>query len=94
MKTYYVYVLTDKNNQFFYTGVTNNIARRTWEHKGKFVNSYCKRYNINKLVYCEIHNDVILAIHREKLIKKWKRSFKIDAINNMNPDWNDLYLSL
>lgn len=94
MKTYYVYILTDKNNRRFYTGITNNIARRVWEHKEKFVNSYSKNFNINKLVYCEMHNDVGIAIHREKLVKKWKRKFKIDAINNQNPDWEDLYYTL
>ena len=94
MKDYFVYIITDLQNEKFYTGVTNDLARRIYEHKEKFVNSYSKKHNINKLVYYEIGNDINAVIHKEKLIKKWRRCIKIEAINKFNPDWQDLYYSL
>lgn len=88
---YYVYMLTTANHKMFYTGVTNNIIRRAFEHKNKLVEGFTKQYNLTKLVYVEHHTDVEQAIKREKLIKKWKQSYKRDAIDRVNPDWNDLY---
>ena len=88
-KTYYVYILTN-NSGTLYTGVTNNLERRLWEHKNKLVKGFTKRYNIDKLVYFEQLNDIEQAISAEKRIKGWKREKKIALIESLNPDWEDL----
>ncbi|HAM99265.1 MAG TPA: hypothetical protein DCQ26_11720 [Marinilabiliales bacterium] len=94
MKNYYVYIATNKNNTVLYTGVTNNVKRRMYEHKEKLVKGFTSRYNVNKLVYFEHFTDINQAIHREKQLKKWKRDWKIELIENMNSEWNDLYNDL
>ncbi len=91
---YYTYILTNKRNGTFYVGITNDIMRRIFEHKEGKVAGFTKKYGLKMLVYYEIYADVRDAIHREKIIKKWKRSFKIDAILKMNPQWKDLYFEL
>ena len=91
---HYVYILTKDRNSTFYVGVTNDLKRRVYEHKEEIVTGFTKKYNVKKLVYYEIHNDINEAIHREKIIKKWKRKYKIDAIERMNPEWKDLYFVL
>ena len=91
---YYVYILTREKNSVFYVGITNNLVRRVYEHKMGLVEGFTKKYNIKKLVYFEEFNDVYLAIAREKLIKKWKRRYKINAIESINPEWKDLYYGL
>jgi len=88
---YYVYIMTNRNNTVIYTGVTNNLKRRVYEHKEKMVEGFTKRYNVNKLVYYEITNDIYSAIRREKQIKAGSRQKKIDLINIINRDWKDLY---
>lgn len=93
-KHYYVYILTNKKSGTFYTGVTNDISRRIYEHKNGLIDGFTKKYELKILVYYEIYEDVSSAIWREKIIKKWKRSIKLDAINKMNPNWNDLYYKL
>jgi putative endonuclease len=93
-KQYYVYVLTNKNNRVLYTGVTNDLKKRGYEHKEKFVNGFTKKYNVSKLVYYEILEDPENAILREKKIKAGSRQKKIDLINNMNKEWADLYWGL
>ncbi|PJA37774.1 endonuclease [candidate division WWE3 bacterium CG_4_9_14_3_um_filter_43_9] len=94
-KTYYVYILTNKRHTVFYTGITNNLERRVWEHKQKIIQGFTKKYNIEKLVYFEVFEDVLEAIRREKQIKGWVRRRKIALIEKMNPEWKDLseYLS-
>jgi len=92
-KQYYVYILTN-NSKTLYTGVTNNLIRRIYEHKNKFVEGFSKKYNLTKLVYYEISEDVRSAIAREKQIKGWLRSKKIKLIESMNPEWKDLSLEL
>ena len=94
-KTYYVYILTNKRHTVFYTGITNNLERRVWEHKQKIIQGFTKKYNIEKLVYFEVFEDVLEAIRREKQIKDWVRRRKIALIEKMNPEWKDLseYLS-
>ena len=87
---YYVYILTRARNSVFYVGVTNNLVRRVHEHKMGLVEGFTQKYNIKKLVYYEQYEDIQLAIQREKSIKKWKRQYKINAIESMNPDWKDL----
>jgi putative endonuclease len=75
----------------FYTGITNDLIRRVYEHKHKLLGGFTKQYNVTKLVYFEHHTDVNEAIMREKKIKKWKRVFKVGEIEKMNPNWDDLY---
>ena len=88
---YYVYLLTNKNNTVIYTGVTNDLKRRVYEHKEKLIDGFTKKYNVNKLVYFEATNDIKSAIRREKQIKAGSRKKKIDLINSTNKDWKDLY---
>ncbi len=91
---YYIYIATNKGNNVLYTGVTNNLIKRTYEHKSKLIDGFTKRYNINKLVYYEIFDKIENAILREKQIKAGPRKQKIALINKMNPDWKDLYNNL
>ena len=88
---YYVYLLTNKNNIVIYTGVTNDLKRRVYEHKEKLVDGFTKKYNVNKLVYFAATNNVSSAIQREKQIKAGSRKKKIDLINSMNSEWKDLF---
>ena len=88
--TYYVYIITNKRNGTLYTGITNNIIRRVYEHKYEIYDSFAQKYHLNQLVYCEIFQDVRLAILREKRIKKWPRKWKIALIEKENPSWKDL----
>jgi putative endonuclease len=88
-KQFYVYILASKTRTL-YVGVTNNIERRLYEHKNKLVEGFTKKYDVNELVYYEIYVDPSRAIEREKEIKKWRREKKIELIERMNPDWEDL----
>lgn len=89
-KQYYVYILTNKSNNVLYTGVTNDLARRIYEHKNKLVNGFTKKYNLNKLVYFDTTPDVRSALEREKQLKNWHRDWKINLISEFNPKWKDL----
>ena len=91
---YFIYILTNKINTVLYTGVTNNLKRRVYEHKEKLVDGFTKKYNISKLVYFEAGTDINGAIFREKQIKAGSRQKKIDLINEVNPEWKDLYEDL
>ena len=91
-KTYYVYLLTNWNNKVMYVGVTSNLERRIYEHKNSLVEGFTKKYNVNKLVCYETTNDVMVAIEREKQIKKWRREKKDRLVTQMNPAWADLSL--
>ena len=91
MAEYYVYIMTN-GKRTLYTGVTNNLYRRVYEHKEKLIPGFTKKYNIDYLVYVENTNDVIAAITREKQIKGWTRAKKISLIESSNPDWRDLSL--
>ena len=96
-KQYYVYIMTNKNNTVLYTGVTNNLKRRVYEHyehKEKLIEGFTKKYNINKLVYYEVFKDIYNAISREKQIKGGSRQKKIDLINSISKEWKDLYEEL
>ncbi len=90
MKSYFVYILTTKNNKMLYVGVTNNLERRIEEHKSKLIPGYTEKYNLNKLVYCQEFSDVEDAIAAEKKIKGWLRIKKDNLITQFNPNWNDL----
>ena len=94
MKQYYVYILASKKNGTLYIGVTNDLIKRVYEHKQGIMGGFTKRYNVNKLVYYEIHTDINEAIKREKAMKKWMRKWKIDLIEEKNPEWKDLYYEL
>ncbi len=88
----YIYILTNKNNTVLYTGVTNNLNRRIYEHKEKFIkNSFTAKYNASKLVYFETFQDIEVAIAREKQLKGGSRAKKEALINSINPEWKDLY---
>ena len=90
-KQFYIYILTNYKNTVLYTGVTNDLIRRVYEHKEKMIEGFTKRYNINKLVYFEVADCAEAAIQREKQIKGDSRQKKIDLINDKNPEWDDLY---
>ena len=89
--SYYTYIITNRYNKVIYIGVTKDLKRRLLEHREKrYKNSFSARYNLQKLVYFEIHKTTEAARKREILIKKWNREWKEVLINEMNPDWNDL----
>ena len=89
MKSYYVYIMTNKSRTL-YTGVTNNLERRVGEHKSKAIPGFTSKYNITQLVYYEEGSDINVAITREKQIKGWLRAKKIALIESINPEWRDL----
>ena len=89
-RSYYVYILTNKNNSVFYTGVTNNLEKRIYEHRHKLTSGFTAKYNIGKLVYFEETNDINTAIAREKQIKGGSRKKKIEFIKSINPEFKDL----
>jgi len=93
-KQYYVYTMTNVRNTVLYVGVTNDLIRRIYEHKKKLVNGFTKKYNIVKLVYYEVLEDVENAILREKQIKAGSRQKKVRLINSANKEWRDLYHEL
>lgn len=89
-KQYYVYIMTNKRNTVFYTGVTSCLWWRVYEHKRKLVKGFTSKYNVNKLVYYEEYRYIEDAIRREKQIKNWKRQWKEELIKKNNPLWKDL----
>ena len=91
MKTYFIYILTNTSNTVLYTGMTNSLMRRVWEHKAKLIGGFTKKYNLDKLVYYESFNNPSVAIKREKQIKAGPRKKKLELVNNFNPEWKDLY---
>ena len=90
----YVYLLANKHNNVLYTGVTNDLIRRVYEHKNKLVAGFTQKYNVDRLVYFEVCSGIIVAIEREKQIKGWSRKKKQDLIKSLNPEWDDLYRTL
>ncbi len=93
-KTYNVYITASKKNGTLYIGVTSNLKKRIYEHKEGSVDSFTKKYKIDRLVYFKTTTDVNSAILREKQMKKWKREWKINLIEKENPCWIDLYYNL
>jgi putative endonuclease len=89
-KTYYVHILASKRNGTLYIGVTNDLARRSWEHREGLVEGFTKKYGVKMLVYYEVFGDIDAAIHRETRLKKYKREWKINLIEERNPNWRDL----
>ncbi|MBU1134020.1 MAG: GIY-YIG nuclease family protein [Candidatus Omnitrophica bacterium] len=94
MKKDYVYLMTNKSNTVIYTGVTSNLPKRVFEHKKGLVEGFTKKYNVKKLVYYEIFEDIEDAISREKQIKAGSRKKKFALINSLNPTFKDLYYEL
>ena len=89
-RQYYIYIMTNKRNTVLYTGVTNDLKKRIYEHKEKLVEGFTKKYNVTKLAYYEVFDDIESAILREKQIKSGPRQKKIELINGMNKEWRDL----
>jgi putative endonuclease len=90
-RSFWVYIVTDEPYGTIYTGMTNDIARRAYEHREGLYPGFAKKYKLTKLVYCEEHATAIEAIAREKKIKKWTRDWKKQLIETINPTWRDLY---
>lgn len=91
---YYVYIMTNKPKGTLYIGVTNDIARRAYEHKCGRGSDFTRKYNLHRLVFIETHDEVERAIQREKSMKEWKRDWKVALIEEVNPNWDDLYDTL
>ena len=89
--TYFVYILASGRNGTLYTGVTNDLSRRGWEHLHGVVEGFTKTYGVKQLVYYEVFGDVTEAIAREKRVKRWRRAWKIELIEKANPTWANLY---
>lgn len=90
-KKSYVYMLASKRNGTLYVGVTTDLGQRVWQHKEKSGGGFTQRYGIDRLVYYEVYDEVTLAIQREKQLKKWERQWKMRLVEELNPEWNDLY---
>jgi putative endonuclease len=86
-----VYILASKRNGTLYIGVTSDLVKRIWEHRNNMVEGFTKRYGVHHLVCYELHASMESAIEREKRLKNWKRSWKLDLIESANPNWQDLY---
>jgi putative endonuclease len=91
---FYIYILANQKNTVLYTGVTNNLKRRVYEHKEKLVPGFTKKYNVNNLVYCEFTENAESAISREKQIKNYSRVKKLELVSGFNCGWDDLYEKL
>ena len=94
MRQYYVYILASGRNGTIYTGVTNDILRRVYEHKTEAMRSFTSRYRVKRLVWFEVHPSISHAIQREKNLKHWSRAWKLALIEEANPGWRDLYEDL
>ena len=86
-----VYILASQRNGTLYVGVTSNLVRRVWEHKNDLADGFTKKYGVHTLVWYEVHPTMDSAITREKRLKEWKRNWKLDLIEGVNPMWDDLY---
>jgi putative endonuclease len=89
-KLYYVYMLASRRNGTLYTGVTNDLARRVWEHKSNLAEGFSRKYGVHLLVWYECHENINTAIAREKQLKGWNRAWKLRLIEQHNSGWNDL----
>ncbi len=91
---YFTYIMASRKHGTLYVGVTNNIARRAFEHREGLVEGFTKRYGVKRLVHVEVFEQIEDAINREKVLKHWRRSEKIQLIETGNPDWRDIYKDL
>ena len=90
-KLYWVYIMASRRNGTLYVGVTNDIVRRAWEHREGVIRGFTSKYGVKILVYCEPFENIFAAIHREDRLKKWTRRWKLELIEQHNPEWRDLY---
>jgi len=90
MKQSFVYIISNRKNGTIYTGVTSDLNKRIFQHKNKLIDGFSKKYGLDKLVFFEEYADIYNAIVREKEIKGWLRRKKIELIESINPNWNDL----
>ena len=86
-----VYILANKRNGTLYVGVTSDLIKRTWQHKNNVVKGFTERYSVHQLVWYELHETMESAIRKEKMLKNWKRVWKLELIEKNNPNWRDLY---
>ncbi len=86
-----IYILASKRNGTLYVGVTSDVQQRAWTHKNDFIEGFTKKYGVHLLVYYELHDDMVSAITRERQIKMWNRAWKLKLIEELNPDWKDLW---
>ena len=93
-KQFYAYMLASKRNGTLYLGVTSDIVKRVWQHKNSLAEGFTKKYGIKRLVYYEIHKDAENALKREKQLKKWRRAWKLELIEEKNSEWRDLYADI
>ena len=91
MKQASVYLLASRRNGTLYVGVTSNLVQRVWQHREGLAEGFTRRYGVKQLVWFELHDDMASAIRREKAIKEWRRAWKIELIEKINPGWRDLY---
>ncbi|WP_038885370.1 GIY-YIG nuclease family protein [Vibrio rotiferianus] len=89
-----VYILTSNNNVVLYIGVTSQLPQRIWQHKNGIVEGFTKKYNVHKLVYFELFEDISIAISREKQLKQWKREWKLELVRESNPNFLDISSSV
>ena len=94
MKQPCIYIITNRHNTTLYIGVTSHLVQRIYQHKHKLIEGFSAKYNLEKLIYFELFEDMENAIIREKRLKRWKRDWKHRMINEMNPVWRDLYPDL
>ncbi len=94
MKTAFVYILASKRNGTLYTGVTSDLPKRVAQHKQDVVKGFTSKYGVHRLVWYEVHGDIIEAIRRERKIKAWRRKWKLRLIEEMNPEWKDLHADI
>ncbi|GGO95623.1 GIY-YIG nuclease family protein [Stakelama pacifica] len=87
----WVYIMTNKREGVLYIGVTSDLAARVLQHRAGKGSAFCRRYGLNRLAYVERHDDIASAIARERALKAWKRAWKIDLVESVNPDWLDLF---
>jgi len=88
---YWVYILASGKHGTLYIGMTNDLVRRVYQHKNKLIKGFTSQYKVDLLVWYEGHDDPTSAIEREKELKKWHREWKVNLIENDNPNWDDLY---
>lgn len=93
-KLYYVYIMTNRERGVFYVGVTSDLIGRVWLHREQAQDGFVKQYKLRRLVWFEAYEDVHAAIAQEKKLKRWRRQWKIDLIEKMNPDWRNLWYDL
>jgi putative endonuclease len=90
----WVYIMTNRRNGTLYVGVTSDLRRRASEHQAGIIDGFTRRYGLKLLVYAEQHDDILIAIAREKAIKHWPRAWKVRLIHGQNPEWDDLVAGL